>query len=109
MIAVVLRLRERWLWLCEGIELDVNDMRLASARHSEPSAAGSLRAPMHGRITQVLAEPGARVTAGALLVVMEAMKMEHQLHAPQDGTVFAVLARVGEQVAARQVVLELAP
>ena len=64
---------------------------------------------MHGRVTQVLAGAGATVEAGALLLVMEAMKMEHQILAPHAGTVRAVLAIAGEQVAARQLLVELAP
>jgi biotin carboxyl carrier protein len=56
---------------------------------------------MHGRVTQVLVELGQAVEAGTLLVVMEAMKMEHRIHAPRAGTVSALHARVGEQVAAR--------
>jgi biotin carboxyl carrier protein len=40
---------------------------------------------------------------------MEAMKMEHQLTAPVAGTVRSVHARVGEQVAARKLLVEIAP
>ena len=64
---------------------------------------------MHGRVTQVHTEPGAQVQAGALLIVMEAMKMEHQVHAPFAGTVGALHASVGEQVAARQLLVEVSP
>jgi biotin carboxyl carrier protein len=63
---------------------------------------------MHGRVTQVLVAAGANVQAGALLIVMEAMKMEHQIHAPFAGTVSALHARVDDQVAARQLLIELA-
>ena len=72
-------------------------------------AAGELLAPMHGRVTQVLVAPGHAVDAGALLVVIEAMKMEHQLRAPRAGTVGALHARPGDQVAARQCLVELQP
>ena len=106
--ATVLREPWRWCWLCDGIELDVQDLRLASAASKTQATAGALRAPMHGRVTQVLAAPGAAVQAGELLLVMEAMKMEHQIHAPHAGTVKAVLARTGEQVSARQLLVELA-
>jgi geranyl-CoA carboxylase alpha subunit len=88
-------------WLADGHEFVVRDLRLASQRSADDQSAGALRAPMHGRITQVLVELGQPVEAGALLVVMEAMKMEHRIHAPRAGTVSALHARVGEQVAAR--------
>ena len=46
---------------------------------------------------------------GALLIVMEAMKMEHQIHAPFAGTVGALHTRLGDQVAARQLLVEVSP
>ena len=107
--AVVVVERRRWGWLCEGIELEARDLRLTSATGKTLVAAGALHAPMHGRVTQVLAEAGAVVQAGALLLVMEAMKMEHPIHAPHAGTVKAIFTRLGEQVAARQLLVELAP
>jgi 3-methylcrotonyl-CoA carboxylase alpha subunit len=59
---------------------------------------GSLVAPMPGRVIAVLVERGARVAAGAPLVVMEAMKMEHTVTAPAAGTVAEVHCAVGDQV-----------
>ncbi|MEP6874182.1 MAG: biotin carboxylase N-terminal domain-containing protein [Burkholderiales bacterium] len=93
-------------WLSDGVELFVQDQRLVGATASAAAAAGALRAPMHGRVTQVLVAAGAPVQAGALLLVMEAMKMEHRIVAPFAGTVAALHARVGDQVAARQVLIE---
>ena len=94
-------------WLCGGIELSVQDLRLVGATAAVTAAADALRAPMHGRITQVIVPVGTRVKAGELLVVMEAMKMEHQISAPFAGQVAAVHARVGDQVSARQVLIEI--
>ena len=98
---------QRWCWLCEGLELEVLDRRLSGAANKSEASAGALHAPMHGRITQVLFEAGATVQAGALLLVMEAMKMEHQIHAPHAGMVKALFAREGDQVSARQLLVEL--
>jgi biotin carboxyl carrier protein len=55
----------------------------------------------------VLVTAGASVQAGALLLVMEAMKMEHQIVAPFTGSIGTVHTRVGEQVGARQVLVEM--
>ncbi len=96
-------------WLCEGHELAAQDMRHAPKPSASAASAGACKAPMHGRVTQVLAAPGDVVAAGSLLLVMEAMKMEHQVHAPLSGTVRALHTRVGEQVAARQVLVEVEP
>jgi geranyl-CoA carboxylase alpha subunit len=96
-------------WQSDGFELALQDLRLVAPEAGTNAKAGALRAPMHGRVTQVHAAPGDQVEAGALLVVMEAMKMEHQIHAPFAGTVGTLRTRVGEQVAARQVLVEVNP
>jgi len=60
---------------------------------------------MDGAIVDVLVQEGDVVTAGQTLVVLEAMKMEHQLKAAIDGTVENVSASIGEQVKERQVLV----
>jgi len=96
-------------WLAEGSELALHDRRLTGNAQERGAAGGLLLAPMHGRVTQVHAQPGAKVEAGALLAVVEAMKMEHAVIAPHAGTVAAVHVRAGEQVAARQPMVEITP
>ena len=59
---------------------------------------GGLVAPMPGKVLMVNVSEGDRVSAGQVLVVMEAMKMEHQITAPADGGVSEVRAAVGDQV-----------
>lgn len=70
---------------------------------------GGLSAPMNGSIVRVLVEPGQTVEAGAALVVLEAMKMEHSIRAPQAGTVKALYCREGEMVSEGAVLVELEP
>ena len=65
---------------------------------SHGAHGGGLAAPMPGRIVALLAAPGA-VAKGAPLLVMEAMKMEHTIVAPADGTLAGFLVAAGEQVA----------
>ena len=60
--------------------------------------AGRLTAPMPGKVIAFLAQPGQKVAAGQALAVMEAMKMEHTISAPRDGTVAELLYAVGDQV-----------
>jgi len=59
---------------------------------------GALVAPMPGKVVKLLAAPGDVVAAGAAIVVLEAMKMEHTVRATAAGTVHAVHVAVGEQV-----------
>jgi propionyl-CoA carboxylase alpha chain len=63
-------------------------------------ASGSLLAPMPGSVVRLHVEPGATVTAGDPVLVLEAMKMQHTITAPHDGTVTDLPVAVGEQVAA---------
>jgi propionyl-CoA carboxylase alpha chain len=75
-------------------------------RFADPNAvahAGSLLAPMPGTVVRVLAGTGDAVTAGAALVVLEAMKMEHTVAAPVDGVVGELHVAPGDQVETRQV------
>ena len=59
---------------------------------------GRVTAPMPGRIVSVGVAPGERVRADAVLVVLEAMKMEHSIRAPADAAVAAVHCAVGDRV-----------
>ncbi|HUN33071.1 MAG TPA: biotin carboxylase N-terminal domain-containing protein [Trebonia sp.] len=61
-------------------------------------AAGSLVAPMPGTVVRVEAAGGDAVTAGQVLVVLEAMKMEHSVRSPHDGTVAEVRVSTGQAV-----------
>ena len=72
-----------------------NPLQGISAHHS---SEGSLTAPMPGVITMLSAKPGDEVEAGAPLLVMEAMKMEHAIKAPYDGVVKAFNFKPGDQV-----------
>ncbi|MGI8331150.1 acetyl/propionyl/methylcrotonyl-CoA carboxylase subunit alpha [Actinomadura scrupuli] len=62
------------------------------------AAPGSLLAPMPGTVVRVEIEQGAGVVAGQRLVVLEAMKMEHQIAAPVAGVVAELNVRQGQQV-----------
>jgi 3-methylcrotonyl-CoA carboxylase alpha subunit len=70
-------------------------------RFAEPGVevvAGGLVAPMPGKIVKILVAAGQEVAAGAPLVVLEAMKMEHTVRAAAAGRVAALHVAVGEQV-----------
>ncbi len=64
----------------------------------EGEAAGQLTAPMPGKVLAVMVAPGAGVTRGQLLMVLEAMKMEHAITAPADGVVERVHYAAGDLV-----------
>ena len=61
-----------------------------------------LRAPISGTVTKIVAVPGTAVEAGAVLLVLEAMKMETEITAPVAGTVAEVAVAPGDAVAGGQ-------
>ncbi|MFJ7748428.1 acetyl/propionyl/methylcrotonyl-CoA carboxylase subunit alpha [Arthrobacter sp. NPDC097144] len=80
----------------------------AAAGRAEGAADPVLRSPMPGTVVAVAVADGDRVTAGAPLLSVEAMKMEHQLVAPADGIVSLNL-RPGDLVKADQVLAVVTP
>jgi 3-methylcrotonyl-CoA carboxylase alpha subunit len=74
----------------------IKDFARASAQAG--TGDGLIKAPMHGRVLEVLAGIGEQVAAGQRLAVIEAMKMEHTLRAPFAGVVTEVPIAAGTQV-----------
>ncbi|MFV0461298.1 MAG: acetyl-CoA carboxylase biotin carboxyl carrier protein subunit [Actinomycetales bacterium] len=79
----------------------------AAPRQQSPAGAGAVLSPMAGLIRSVEVQPGSQVTAGQLLVLLEAMKLENQIAAPRAGTVRSVQVKVGDSVGEGQPLLEL--
>jgi propionyl-CoA carboxylase alpha chain len=71
--------------------------RFPESGHGE-AVAGGLVAPMPGTVLAVHVAPGDTVAQGQLLMIVEAMKMEHRITAPRAGNVSEVRARPGDQV-----------
>lgn len=79
----------------------------ASAHHGAGTGNGRIVAPMPGKIVKIAVQDGDTVSMHDLLIVLEAMKMEHRIEAPGDGTVGAIHVREGEIVPGDTVLLEL--
>ena len=75
---------------------------------AEREGGARLVAPMNGRIVSVLAQAGETVKKGQRIVVLEAMKMQHEIVAGRDGVLEAVSVKEGDQVATRHVLATLA-
>ena len=72
----------------------------AAAPAAQAGAAGAVAvtAPMPGKILGVKASAGQAVKRGQVLLILEAMKMENEIVAPQDGTVATINVAVGDSV-----------
>ena len=97
------------LWLAHGAHTHTVEDRTfaAQTRPGQAGRDGRVRAAMTGRVVAVLVTPDERVQPGQALLTLEAMKMEHAHLTPVAGTVEAVHARVGDQVSAGQVVVDI--
>jgi 3-methylcrotonyl-CoA carboxylase alpha subunit len=73
------------------------------------AADGAILAPMPGKVVALDVAEGEAVTAGQRLMVLEAMKMEHALTAPFDGTVTSLEAGVGGQVQVEAILCVVEP
>jgi acetyl-CoA/propionyl-CoA carboxylase biotin carboxyl carrier protein len=79
------------------------------SRKAVPAGTGNtLVSPMQGTIIKIAASEGQRVSAGDVVVVLEAMKMEQPLTAHKDGTVTGLSVEVGQTVSAGAAICELA-
>ena len=80
---------------------------LEARSHASAGAAGAIVAPMPGRIIKVAVQSGDQVGERALLMVLEAMKMEHRIEAPSAGTIKRLFVKDGELVTAAAPLVEI--
>ncbi|MGY0601052.1 MAG: acetyl-CoA carboxylase biotin carboxylase subunit [Paraglaciecola chathamensis] len=101
-------LQDKTLFLDDGSgHYQIDDITQLPASVSEQNASGEINAVMDGVIVDVLVKEGDAVEAGQLMVVMEAMKMEHQLKALSTGRVTEVRAAIGLQVKSKQLLVTI--
>lgn len=62
------------------------------------AGAGSIESPMPGKVLKILVSEGAPVTAGQLVLILEAMKMENEIYASVAGTVTQLGCKEGDSV-----------
>lgn len=83
-----------------AVQLEIVDPLAAkrSRRDDESSGGGVIKALMPGRVNRILVQPGENVRKGAGLLILEAMKMENEIHAPVDGVVQEIFVTAGQTV-----------
>ena len=78
-----------------------------SSKRPKPSHGGCLTTAMPGTIVDIKVKIGDKVSAGDSLVVIEAMKMENEIQAPDSGTVIAIHIAKGDSVSPNETLLEI--
>ncbi len=117
----------RWRIICDGVMCEIAAVcggaaelwcvqsgrvwrvsdRYKVVQRADEQSDGMVRAPMTGKVLSVRVEEGDAVVAGELLVVLEAMKMEHELVAPVAGVIAQVSVVEGEQVQGQTILCEI--
>jgi geranyl-CoA carboxylase alpha subunit len=95
------------------VDHDALTVRFTDKTYAPPAAVaagsdGKLRAPMDGKIVAIKVAAGDSVRSGQTLIVLEAMKIQHQLKAALDATIESIAVREGQQVSNRTVLATLA-
>jgi geranyl-CoA carboxylase alpha subunit len=87
----------------------IEDLALAAPAAADGVGSGLLKAPMDGAIVAIHVQAGARVDKGQPVIVLEAMKLQHQINADIAGTVKSVNVSNGSQVKARHLLVTIEP
>jgi acetyl/propionyl-CoA carboxylase alpha subunit len=96
-----------FVW-CAGRTFEIRRENPRPRRRAAAADHGTgLLAPMPGRIRRISVPRGERVTRGDVVMVLEAMKMEHAIRAPRDGVVTLLPHREGDLVDAGAVLAEI--
>ena len=83
---------------------------VAAAPAPAPVSSGSgadVTSPMPGKVLKLVAKPGDSVSEGQVIMILEAMKMENEIVAPQAGVVDAILVKEGDMVETETVLATL--
>ena len=91
------------------VELAVRRHERVSSRGHSGTAAHAVASPMQGTVLEVRVEQGQRVVAGDVICIVEAMKMENEIRAHQDGVVTVLTVAPGQAVVAGHVICTVEP
>jgi len=91
------------------LDLGAADDAASAAVAGGGARSGVVKAPMPGAVVKVLVKEGDAVEVGQSLVIVEAMKMEHDVRAPVAGTVRKVAVAPGSSVGTTEAMVEIEP
>ena len=95
-------------WLRDHTGLHFMEVRDLDARVARPvSRDGRIKAPIPGKIKTIFIAEGDQVAVGQPLFILEAMKMENEVHAPKSGVVSQIRVKSGQDVKLHEVLAEI--
>ena len=103
--ADVTKVGDAWRISLEGKTYIVRERSQEST--SSDMGEGGLTAPMPGTVREVLVKTGQRVREGQPMMILEAMKMEHQISAPESGEVSSIYFKEGDRVDMGEILISI--
>jgi len=89
------------------VEISASPLSNGKKRSKTQAHEGGLEAPMPGKIVKVLVKEKQTVQKGEILLILEAMKMEHKIVAPHDGKIRKIFYQEGERVSQGEELVEI--
>ena len=97
----------RLLAVVDGVQTELAAPTWDASAVDDGADGSAIRAPINGKVTRIFVTEGDPVEKGARIAIVEAMKMEHVLHATRAGTIAKVAAHEGQQVTQGTVIVTL--
>ncbi|WP_461829133.1 sodium-extruding oxaloacetate decarboxylase subunit alpha [Aquifex sp.] len=92
-----------------GQEVELGEAAPVVSKRPKPKGVGDVTSPITGKVVNIKVNVGDEVKEGDVLLVVEAMKMENEIHSPIDGVVEEIFVRVGETVNPDEVLIRIKP
>lgn len=90
-----------------GEEVEIKGELASSSKRPEATKEGDVTSPMPAKVVEIKVKEGDNVKEGDVVAVVEAMKMQNELHAPISGTVKAIYVKVGDNVNPDEAILTI--
>ena len=92
-----------------GKVVELGEAAPVVSKRPKPMGVGDITSPITGKVVNIKVNVGDEVKEGDVLLVVEAMKMENEIHSPIDGVVEEIFVRVGETVNPDEVLIRINP
>lgn len=92
-----------------GGGVEIAAARASSSKRPKATKPGDVTSPMPGKVVEILVKEGDKVKEGDVVLIVEAMKMENEIHAPISGTVKEIYVKPGDNVNPDEALIRIEP